>query len=160
MNGGDGFFARHDQGDPNIVYASSQDGNPVRFDRRTGPQTGIRPNFGHAPAIYEAAPAPHARAPAAGAAARRGGAGGRRWTRRRWWTRRRAAGGDRPNWDAPYITSNHSPTRLYWGSQYLYRTDDRGASWVARQPGPDAESGLHRDSDHGQGVAGGFDRVP
>jgi hypothetical protein len=126
--GGDGFFARHDQGDPNIVYASSQDGNPSRYDRRTGRGTGIRPNFGTAQAIYEAAPPPPAPAPAAGpggaGAAGGGGRGGGRG----------GPGGDRPNWDAPYITSDHSTTRLYWGSQYLYRSEDRGTTWVRVSP--------------------------
>ncbi len=43
VNGGDGFQGRHDRGDPNIVYATSQSGGLVRFDRRTGRTTGIRP---------------------------------------------------------------------------------------------------------------------
>ena len=30
--------------------------------------------------------------------------------------------GDRTNWDCPYIISPHLHTRLYWGSNYLYRT--------------------------------------
>ncbi|HYN08069.1 MAG TPA: hypothetical protein VES67_11815 [Vicinamibacterales bacterium] len=38
-------------------------------------------------------------------------------------------GGERANWDAPYFVSPHSPMRLYWGSNFLYRTDDRGDSW-------------------------------
>ncbi len=38
-NGGDGFQARHDRGDPNIVYSTSQTGGVVRFDRRTGRTT-------------------------------------------------------------------------------------------------------------------------
>ena len=33
------------------------------------------------------------------------------------------------NWDAPFIISPHSSSRLYMGSQRLYRTDDRGNSW-------------------------------
>ena len=41
---------------------------------------------------------------------------------------------DRPNWDAPYIVSPHSPTRLYWASQYVYRTDDRGDTWQRISP--------------------------
>jgi hypothetical protein len=41
---------------------------------------------------------------------------------------------DRPNWDAPYIISPHSHTRLYWGSQFLYRTDDRGDHWTRVSP--------------------------
>jgi photosystem II stability/assembly factor-like uncharacterized protein len=35
------------------------------------------------------------------------------------------------NWDAPFIISPHSHTRLYMGSQRLYRTDDRGNNWKA-----------------------------
>ncbi len=41
-----------------------------------------------------------------------------------------ATGGDRANWDAPYIISPHSSTRLYWASNRLYRTDDRGDTWT------------------------------
>jgi photosystem II stability/assembly factor-like uncharacterized protein len=40
-------------------------------------------------------------------------------------------GNDRTNWDATYIVSPHSGTRLYWGSNKLYRTDDRGETWTA-----------------------------
>jgi photosystem II stability/assembly factor-like uncharacterized protein len=38
------------------------------------------------------------------------------------------------NWDAPFIISPHSSTRLYIGAQKLYRSDDRGDSWVAVSP--------------------------
>jgi photosystem II stability/assembly factor-like uncharacterized protein len=44
------------------------------------------------------------------------------------------AKGDLPmrwNWDAPLTLSPHSNTRLYFGAQRLYRTDDRGDSWKA-----------------------------
>ena len=43
-------------------------------------------------------------------------------------------GGDRVNWDAPYIISPHNPRRLYWASNYVYRTDDRGDSWTRISP--------------------------
>jgi hypothetical protein len=33
------------------------------------------------------------------------------------------------NWDAPLIVSPHANTRLYFGAQRLYRSDDRGDSW-------------------------------
>jgi len=42
--------------------------------------------------------------------------------------------GDDPprfNWDAPLIISPHSHTRLYFGSQRLWRSDDRGDRWQA-----------------------------
>ncbi len=44
------------------------------------------------------------------------------------------APGDAPerfNWDAPVIVSPHSPTRIYFASQRLWRSDDRGDSWTA-----------------------------
>jgi len=98
VNGGDGFQSRHDTEDPNIVYATSQSGGIVRFDRRTGRTEGIRPS------------ALNTRLPDGGSIA--------------------GTPGDRTNWDAPYTTSAHSPTRLYWATQYVYRTDDRGTTWT------------------------------
>jgi photosystem II stability/assembly factor-like uncharacterized protein len=44
---------------------------------------------------------------------------------------------DDPNrwyWDSPFIISPHNNTRLYFGSQRLYRSDDRGNSWRAVSP--------------------------
>src|SRR3954453_15634979 len=38
------------------------------------------------------------------------------------------------NWDAPFIISPHSHTRLYIGAQFLYRSDDRGSLWKAVSP--------------------------
>ena len=100
--GGDGFTTRSDPSDPDITYATSQNGNVQRLDLRTGQSAGIRP--------------------------RAGGPGGRRDA---------PAGGRRPGRrsSAPTGTrrtssSPHNPTRLYWGSNFLYRTDDRGDSWT------------------------------
>ncbi len=36
---------------------------------------------------------------------------------------------ERYNWDAPIEISPHSPTRLYFASQRVWRSDDRGNSW-------------------------------
>ena len=44
--GGDGFHARVDPKDPNIVYCEYQYGGLTRFDRRTGQNTGIQPQPG------------------------------------------------------------------------------------------------------------------
>jgi photosystem II stability/assembly factor-like uncharacterized protein len=38
------------------------------------------------------------------------------------------------NWDSPLIISPHSPSRLYYACQRLYRSDDRGDSWTAVSP--------------------------
>ncbi len=47
------------------------------------------------------------------------------------------APGDPPerwNWDSPVLVSPHSHTRIYLGSQRLWRSDDRGDSWTAISP--------------------------
>jgi photosystem II stability/assembly factor-like uncharacterized protein len=87
--GGDGFVSRIDPTNPSIVYAESQHGVLVRYDRASGESVEIQPQEapGEAP---------------------------NRW-----------------NWDSPLIISPHQATRLYFGSQRLYRTDDRGSSWTA-----------------------------
>lgn len=46
VTGGDGFVARVDPDDPNIVYAESQYGGIVRLDRRTSERVNIRPSEG------------------------------------------------------------------------------------------------------------------
>ncbi len=87
--GGDGFVSQVDPDDPNTIYAESQYGGLVRFDRRLGVAVNIQPQEGKGdPAL--------------------------RW-----------------NWDSPLIVSPHSRTRLYFASQKLYRSDDRGDSWTA-----------------------------
>ena len=178
VNGGDGFQSRSDPEDPNIVYASSQNGGIVRLDLRTGLSRSIRPpqagggrgggGDDEMPGVPQGGPAGgpaqgpagvqgrggQTQAPAApagappanpaGAAGNPAGAalnppgaqgapapqppqGGRGGGR---------LGGpaDRVNWDAPYIISPHNPRRLYWASNYVYRTDDRGDSWTRISP--------------------------
>ena len=47
------------------------------------------------------------------------------------------APGDAPerwNWDSPILVSPHNPERIYYGSQRLWRSDDRGDSWTAISP--------------------------
>ncbi|MCG8579118.1 MAG: hypothetical protein MI866_04340 [Bacteroidales bacterium] len=38
---------------------------------------------------------------------------------------------ERYNWDAPILVSPHEPTRLFFASQRIWRSDDRGDSWKA-----------------------------
>jgi len=43
------------------------------------------------------------------------------------------APGDDPhrwNWDSPFLISPHNPRRLYFAAQRLFRSEDRGDSWV------------------------------
>ncbi|MCO6492385.1 MAG: hypothetical protein J5I98_28465 [Phaeodactylibacter sp.] len=41
---------------------------------------------------------------------------------------------ERWNWDSPVLISPHDNHRLYFGSQRLWRSDDRGNSWTAVSP--------------------------
>jgi len=38
---------------------------------------------------------------------------------------------ERFNWDAPILVSPHAPTRLYFASQRLWKSENRGDSWTA-----------------------------
>jgi photosystem II stability/assembly factor-like uncharacterized protein len=114
-HGGDGFHTRVDPKDPNIVYATMQNGGLVRFDRRTGERVGIQPQ---------------------------------------------PAKGDPPmrwNWDTPLAISPHANTRLYFGAQRLYRSDDRGDSW--RAVSPDLTRQLDRNKLPVMGKVWGADAV-
>ncbi|MBK9477810.1 MAG: glycosyl hydrolase [Bacteroidetes bacterium] len=42
-NGGDGFFSKVDPTDPNVVYAESQYGGLIRFDKKSGEAIDIKP---------------------------------------------------------------------------------------------------------------------
>ena len=152
IRGGDGFQSWPDPRDPNIVYATSQSGGLARFDRRTGRATGLNPTGGRggggggfdiegAPQQPPQPPQQQQQQQAGGAqgagaqgGAGRGGAGGG--------GRGGGGGGDRVNWDAPYIISPHSHTRLYWASNYVYRSDDRGDTWT--RISPDLSRNLNR----------------
>ncbi len=38
------------------------------------------------------------------------------------------------NWDSPLLISPHNPKRLYYASQILFRSEDRGDNWTAISP--------------------------
>jgi photosystem II stability/assembly factor-like uncharacterized protein len=129
VGGGDGFQTRNDPDDPMTVYASSQDGNVTRLDLRTGQSRSIRPPMARQARGGGGDDSLGAPAGAAGGAAAQAGAGAQGGQGQRGGAA--AAGSDRANWDAPYIISPHSSSRLYWASNKLYRSDDRGDTWVA-----------------------------
>lgn len=61
------------------------------------------------------------------------------------------------NWDSPFIISPHSRTRLYFGADKLFRSEDRGDSWqvVSGQ----LSRGLDRDKLPVMGKVWGIDAV-
>lgn len=115
VTGGDGFRVQTDPTDPDTVYAESQYGGLVRFNRRTGERIGIQPKEGK-------------------------GEPPLRW-----------------NWDAPLILSSHSPTRLYFAANILFRSDDRGNTW--RAVSPDLTRQIDRDRLPVMGKIWGVDAV-
>lgn len=114
-NGGDGFRSQVDPVDSNIVYAESQNGGLVRFDKRTGERVGIVPIEG------------------------------------------KDIESQRYNWDAPFIISPHSNTRLYFAGHKLYKTDNRGEDWKVISG--DLSRGLDRNALPVMGKVWGPDAV-
>ncbi len=113
--GGDGYTCQFDPEDSNIMYAESQIGYMVRYDKRNGDRVPIRP-------IIE--PGEDA---------------------------------DRWNWDSPLIVSPHNPKRLYFASQRVYRSDDRGDNWTPISG--DLSKGKNRLSEKFMGRSWSIDAV-
>jgi photosystem II stability/assembly factor-like uncharacterized protein len=126
VRGGDGFQTRSDPDDHTIVYAQSQNGGIQRLDLRSGISRDIRPRVGPtAGSDDDAMPGAQPAGRGAQGGQQGGGQGGP------------GAGNaipERVNWDAPYIISPHNSRRLYWASQYVYRSDDRGDNWIRISP--------------------------
>jgi photosystem II stability/assembly factor-like uncharacterized protein len=140
--GGDGFQPRMDPEDPNIFYASSQEGNLSRLDLRTGQSRGIRPRLpgpiltspeqggaNQAGGRGDGGADEQAGAGRQGGAGREGGAGGQQ-------AGRGGRGGavGRWHWDSPFIISPHAARRLYYAGEKLWRSDDRGDNWTPISP--------------------------
>jgi photosystem II stability/assembly factor-like uncharacterized protein len=118
IGGGDGFQPRVDPEEPHIVYAQSQEGALNRLDLNTGRSTAIRPRPQNT--TVEGKPPVPSPPQAAQGGGRGGGFGQPRFGR---W-----------HWDSPLIISPHSNRRLYYAGERLYRSDDRGDSWLTVSP--------------------------
>lgn len=90
--GADGYASAVDPTNPDIIYLEWQEGNLLRYDRKSHEAVYIspRPEPGEPPFRF--------------------------------------------NWDSPVIVSPHSPTRIYYAGQYVFRSDDRGDSWTRISP--------------------------
>ena len=86
--GGDGHQPATEPGNPDIMYAQSQQGYLNRLDMTTGETVFIQPQP------------------------------------------REGEPYERFNWDAPIIVSPHKPSRIYFASQRVWKSDDRGDSWT------------------------------
>ena len=61
------------------------------------------------------------------------------------------------NWNTPLLLSPHSPTRLYYAAEYLFRSDDRGDSWT--KISPDLTRQLDRNQLKVMGRVWGIDTI-
>jgi photosystem II stability/assembly factor-like uncharacterized protein len=140
IGGGDGFYTAVDPTDYNIVYTESQDGNTNRYDLRLGRGQSIRPNAGGGrgrggqPSAPGGGAAPAARGgqpPAPPVQASGGGGFGRGGPP----NVINATFGDqyRFNWNTPFILSPHNPSILWLGGNRLFKSYNRGDSWVASE---------------------------
>jgi photosystem II stability/assembly factor-like uncharacterized protein len=120
VGGGDGFQPRVDPEDPATVYVQSQEGSLNRLDLNTGQSTPIRPRPQNT-TIDGKPPAPAPKEAGQGGGGR--GGGGAAVARLGRW-----------HWDSPLTVSPHSHRRLFYGGERIYRSDDRGDSWVTVSP--------------------------
>ena len=90
--GADGYACAIDPEDPNIIYVEWQNGNLLRYDKKSHETVYVspRPDPDDPPLRF--------------------------------------------NWDSPVLISPHSHTRVYYASQFLWRSDDRGDSWTKMSP--------------------------
>lgn len=61
------------------------------------------------------------------------------------------------NWDSALIISPHKSSRLYYGAQYLFRSEDRGDSWTPVSP--DLTRNMNRNTLPVMGRVWGMDAV-
>ena len=86
--GGDGHQPATEPGNPNVVYAQSQQGEIHRIDRTNGEATYIKPQ-NEVGDDYE-----------------------------------------RFNWDSPILVSPHDPKTIFFASQRVWKSDNRGDDWT------------------------------
>jgi photosystem II stability/assembly factor-like uncharacterized protein len=147
VGGGDGFYTQNDPTDWTTLYSESQDGNTNRINLRTGSSTLIRPGGRGGPAASAAGS--QTTDPAAQPTAAQLGSGGTPagivvpapppGTHYRFY------------WSTPFILSPHNPRTLFLGADRLFRSYDRGDTWIAS---PDLTNNIGRNDRPIMGVPG------
>ena len=161
IGGGDGFQTAVDPTDYNVVYTESQDGNTNRYDLRgTGRSGSIRPRgpgergrgFGQSTTGARGATGATGATGAAGAEGARGAAPGAAGAEEQTPTPPQQAAGAfggrggppnvlnagptdayRFNWNTPFILSPHNPSIVWLGGNRLFKSYNRGDTWIASQ---------------------------
>ena len=148
IGGGDGFFTQNDPTDWQTIYWESQDGNTSRLDIRAGRSTSIRPRPVAQGGGRGAVPQGETVDPAV--------------TQQ---VLAQFAVGAGPNvvpapppgtsyrfyWSTPFILSPHNPRTIFLGADRLFRSYNRGDTWIAS---PDLTNNVGRNDRPIMGVAG------
>ena len=148
IGGGDGFYTQNDPTDWTILYSESQDGATSRVDLRAGRSTSIRPRGPRSRA---------ARLPPATETPDPGSRGAQSAVRRRATPTGNIVPAPAPGttfrfyWNTPFILSPHNPRTIYLGGDRLFRSYDRGTTWMAS---PDLTRNIGRNDRPIMGVAG------
>jgi photosystem II stability/assembly factor-like uncharacterized protein len=90
--GADGYASAIDPTDPNTLYIEWQEGNLLRYDKKSHETITIspKPGPGEPPLRF--------------------------------------------NWDSPVLVSSHAHTRIFYASQNVWKSEDRGDSWTRISP--------------------------
>ncbi len=125
VGGGDGFHTQNDPTDWRTVYSESQGGSISRWNVETRESRSIRPsqtNIANYKEYFPAVPSQPAAKPPAGGdpqAAMRQQAGRSPF---------------RFNWSSPIFLSPHNPRTLYFGGNHLFKSTNRGDTWLIVSP--------------------------
>jgi photosystem II stability/assembly factor-like uncharacterized protein len=117
IGSGDGFYARIDPTDPRTAFIESQDGRANRVNLSTFERQVVAPVTARRTGT-DVPPGPRGSLPPA--------------ERERW------------NWNTPMVMSAFDPRTIYIGSNLLFKSVDRGATWKAISP--DLTANLDRES--------------
>ena len=150
VGGGDGFYTQNDQSDWTILYSESQDGATSRVDLRSGRSNSIRPRGPGQAGRGAAAPTGETPDAAAQAPAQFGFGGNQNQSPN-------VVPTPPPNtfyrfyWNTPFILSPHNSRTVYLGGDRLFRSYDRGDTWIAS---PDLTKNIGRNDRPILGVEG------
>ena len=152
VGGGDGFYTANDPTDWTVLYSESQDGSTNRVELKTGRNVTIRPTGPRAPQQQAGQAGAGGETPNPEMAALAAQFG---------------FGGGNPNgnvvppppagtnfrfyWNTPFMLSPHNPRTVYLGGDRLFRSYDRGDTWMAS---PDLTNNVGRNDRPIMGLAG------
>jgi photosystem II stability/assembly factor-like uncharacterized protein len=149
VGGGDGFYTANDPSDWTILYSESQDGATSRVDLKAGRSNSIRPSPPQASGQRGNPAAPESAEPEQAPAAQFGGGRGNPngnivptptpGTNYRFY------------WNTPFMLSPHNPSTVYLGGDRLFRSYNRGETWIAS---PDLTNNVGRNDRPIMGVDG------